>query len=315
MYTDIDKPHPPHLAYLRNGLVSKLAQFSGLILTIVMVMFFFVRYYLLEGFLLPRVYGHIYRNLNETNRRGFVNHHLAGAAKILLCFFTAYPFLSVSFGSANFDTPLHKHSKVTMGDTMIVSSQIFVGMYLTELLFRSKLSPVAVGHHVGAIVITQAAIAISLNAVHEQDATIEFILCFFWGAFDILAEFWPHVAIILYRVHITRHAFLIKIFRAAFFSTLVGTTVETIVVMWLFGSLWSKWTIGFKVATPILHVVFTAAQIWGSVIFYRMWQNQKRLLAEEQGDSGDKEANSGPSSSQGIVEVPIEPELRGHTSV
>ena len=35
MYTDIDKPHPPHLTYLRNGLVSKLAQFSGLILTIV----------------------------------------------------------------------------------------------------------------------------------------------------------------------------------------------------------------------------------------------------------------------------------------
>jgi len=314
MYTDIDKPHPPHLASLRNGLVSKLAQFSGLILTIVMVVFFFARYYLLEGFILPRIYGHIYKNLNETNRRGFVNHHLAGAAKIFLCFFTAYPFMSVAFGNANFDTPLHAHSAVTMGDAMIVSSQIFVGMYMTELLFRSKLSPVAVGHHVGAIVITQAAIAISLNAVHERDATIEFILCFFWGAFDILAEFWPHVAIILYRVHITKHAFLIKIFRAAFFSTLVGTTVETIVVMWLFGSLWSKWTIGFKVATPILHIIFTAAQVWGSVVFYRMWQNQKRLLAEGRGDSGDKEADSGPSSSQGIVEVPVELEPPTYTS-
>ena len=146
-----------------------------------MVVFFFARYYLLEGFILPRIYGHIYKNLNETNRRGFVNHHLAGAAKIFLCFFTAYPFMSVAFGNANFNTPLHAHSAVTMGDAMIVSSQIFVGMYMTELLFRSKLSPVAVGHHVGAIVITQAAIAISLNAVHERDATIEFILCFFWG--------------------------------------------------------------------------------------------------------------------------------------
>ena len=122
------------------------------------------------------------------------------------------------------------------------------------------------------------------------------------------------MAIILYRVHITKHALLIKIFRAAFFSTLVGTTVETIVVMWLFGSLWSKWTIGFKVATPILHIIFTAAQVWGSVVFYRMWQNQKRLLAEERGDSEDKEAYSSPSSSQGIVEVPVEPELSTHAS-
>lgn len=45
-----------------------------------------------------------------------------------------------------------------------------------------------------------------------------------------------------------------------------------------------------------------------------MWQNQKRLLAEEQGDSEDKEAYSGPSSSQGIVEVPVEPEPSTHTS-
>jgi hypothetical protein len=154
-----------------------------------MVVFFFARYYLLEGFILPRIYGHIYKNLNETNRRGFVNHHLAGAAKIFLCFFTAYPFMSVAFGNANFNTPLHAHSEVTMGDAMIVSSQIFVGMYLTELLFRSKLSPVAVGHHVGAIVITQAAIAISLNAVHERDATIEFILCFFWGESVSLGDY------------------------------------------------------------------------------------------------------------------------------
>lgn len=292
MYADIDKPHAPHhLANLSNGLVSKLASFTGLILTIVMVVYFFIRYYIFELFLLPRFYGHIYKNLNETNRRGFVNHHVAGAAKILLCFFTAYPFLSVAFGNANFNTPLAKHSPATMGDAMVISSQIFVGMYLTELLFRSKLSPVAVGHHVGAIVITQAAIAISLNASHEQDATIEFILCFFWGAFDILAEFWPHVAIILYRVYISNHEFLIKIFRAACFSTLIGTTIETIVVMWLFGSLWPKWTIGFKVATPILHVVFSAAQVWGSIIFYRMWQHQKRLLAEERGETEDKEAD------------------------
>lgn len=59
-------------------------------------------------------------------------------------------------------------------------------------------------------------------------------------------------------------------------------TIETAVVMWLFGGLWSRWTLPFKIVTPILHVVFSIAQLWGAIIFRRMWKNQKRLLAEEE---------------------------------
>lgn len=58
---------------------------------------------------------------------------------------------------------------------------MFIAMYAFELLYRAKLSPVAVAHHVGAIVIAQSSVAISLNWEHEKDATIEFILCFVWG--------------------------------------------------------------------------------------------------------------------------------------
>ncbi len=56
-----------------------------------------------------------------------------------------------------------------------------IAMYVFELFYRPKISPVSVGHHIGTIMIGQSAIAISLNLVREKDATIEFILCTVWG--------------------------------------------------------------------------------------------------------------------------------------
>jgi hypothetical protein len=72
-------------------------------------------------------------------------------------------------------------------------------------------------------------------------------------------------------------------------TTLVGTITETAVTMWLFGSLWSQWTIAFKVTTPMLHVLFAAAQLWGSWNFYKMWQKQRRLIAQQQSGFDDGE--------------------------
>lgn len=101
------------------------------------------------------------------------------------------------------------------------------------------------------------------------------------GAFDVIAEFWPHLAIILYRIYNDDHVFLIKVFRTAVFTEIVGTTLETIVVMWLFAGLWDRWTLPFKVVTPILHALFSAAQLWGAYNFWQLWKKQEKLLAEQ----------------------------------
>ena len=53
-------------------------------------------------------------------------------------------------------------------------------MYVFELFYRTRISPVSVGHHIGTIIIGQTAIAISFELVREKDATIEFILCLVW---------------------------------------------------------------------------------------------------------------------------------------
>lgn len=79
-----------------------------------------------------------------------------------------------------------------------------------------------------------------------------------------------------------RHYFLARIFLLSCITTATGTLCETIVTMWLFGSLWSRWEIAFKVATPLLHIAFSAAQIHGSLVFWQMYKRQLRFIKEEE---------------------------------
>ena len=102
------------------------------------------------------------------------------------------------------------------------------------------------------------------------------------GAFDIISEFFPHVAIVLYRVFPNRHRFLSRVFLLSCISTATGTLCETIVAMWLFGSLWDRWQLAFKISTPLLHIAFSAAQIHGSLVFWRMYGKQRRLMKENE---------------------------------
>jgi hypothetical protein len=64
---------------------------------------------------------------------------------------------------------------------LLVLNQVFIAMYVFELMFRAKLSPVAVAHHMGSVIIAAVAVAYSYNWKHHPDATLEFILCYLWG--------------------------------------------------------------------------------------------------------------------------------------
>ncbi|KAJ5167728.1 uncharacterized protein N7482_003322, partial [Penicillium canariense] len=283
--TDLAARHSSNLQKKPLELISVLAPFSALIISIALVIFFLLRYYILEGFLIQWLYGRIYTDLSEVNRRGFINHHIAGVTKLLILILAAYPFVSVTFGKTTFHTPYAHGSTVTLGDMLIIVAQMLMAMYVFELLYRSKLSPVAVMHHIGTIIIGQSAISLSLRLAREPDADIEFILCTVWGAFDIVSEFFPHIAIVLYRVYPQRHRFLSRVFLLSCITTATGTTCETIVTMWLFGSLWNRWQIAFKVATPLLHLAFSAAQIHGSLVFWRMYKRQQQFLKEAEVES------------------------------
>ncbi|KAJ7121125.1 hypothetical protein C8R44DRAFT_877427 [Mycena epipterygia] len=279
--------------------ISVLSPYTGLIISVVLLVFFLIKFYVLERFLLHRLYGPKYIGLDEVNRRGFVNHHIAGGTKIVILIMTAYPFGAVAFGTAAFFTPVFPGSRVKMGDILIISAQLLIGMFIFELIYRTKISPISVVHHMGSILIGQAAITISIQ--RSQDSSIEFLLCTVWGAFDIISEFLPHLTIILYRVYPDSHSFLAKLFRAACVTTFVGTITETIVALYLFGQLWSRWTLPFKIVTPILHVAFSAAQFHGTRIFYRMWKRQEGIIRDQQ--DKEKQAADEPDSESDILNV------------
>jgi hypothetical protein len=107
-----------------------------------------------------------------------------------------------------------------------------------------------------------------------------------------VSEFLPHVSIILYRVYPNSHHFLKSLFKTAMITTLTGTTAETILTMWLFGSLWHRWTIAFKVTTPMLHLLFMSCQLWGSYNFYRMYRRQQSIIDKKEGQVNDVEQQS-----------------------
>lgn len=170
-----------HIDALIDESISQLAPFSAMILTIIVVFVFAYRLYFIEKFLMnTRMYKAKYQALGEDQRRSLVNHHVAGTCKVLLLFSAIYPFLSIAFGKANPHTTWVRGGSVTLGDVMIVCSNLFTVMYVFELFYRVNVSPISAAHHIGAIVIAQTAVAISLNFSHEQDAVIEFIMCFVW---------------------------------------------------------------------------------------------------------------------------------------
>ena len=104
------------------------------------------------------------------------------------------------------------------------------------------------------------------------------------GAFDIVCELTPHIAMILYRIYPTRHLFLSRLFLFGACSTFFGTLAETLVVFYLFGSLWDQWQLAFQIVTPILHIAFSATQVHGSRILWSMHKSQLGILEGERRD-------------------------------
>jgi hypothetical protein len=168
-----------HIRHSPATSISKLAPYSALILSIVLVVLFLIRFYVLQRFLLAKLHGSIYTQMDDVNRRSFLNHYIAGATKLAILILAVYPFGSVAFGTANFHTPYVRGSRVTMGDLLLIAAQMLSAMFIFELIYRVKISPVSVAHHIGSIMVAQAAITISIEG--KPESSIEFILCTVWG--------------------------------------------------------------------------------------------------------------------------------------
>ncbi len=77
-----------------------------------------------------------------------------------------------------------------------------------------------------------------------------------------------------------------RLFLATTIVELAGTVFETIIVFWLWGTLWDQWTLPFKIVTPILHALFSAAQLLGAWVFWRMATKEKSSINAIEVESG-----------------------------
>lgn len=123
----------------------------------------------------------------------------------------------------------------------------------------------------------------------------ESLILFCTGAFDVIAELWPHIAMIFYRTHNSNHRFLARLFFATMWLELFGTLVETVVMMTLFGLLWQDWSLSLNIATPLLHLLFSCAQLWGAWIFYGLAKQQQGKSRKKELDSDRDGSSCGPS--------------------
>ena len=171
-----------HIKHTPPTSISKLAPCSALILSIVLVVLFLIRFYILQRFLLEKLHGSTYTQMDDITRRSFLNNYIAGTTKITILIIAFYPFVSVAFGTAAFSTPYIRGSSVTMGDLLLIAAQMLTGMFIFELIYRVRISPVSVAHHIGSIMIAQAAITISVKG--DQESSIEFLLCTVWGKYN-----------------------------------------------------------------------------------------------------------------------------------
>jgi hypothetical protein len=280
----------PHIATLPNEAISFLTPYSGLLLTLWLVVLFSIKRYALE-LIFPRIYPQTYKGMDDGLRRGFLVHHISAGTKVVLLIVGAKPFSDVVFGHSTLgDRFSHLHARPTMGDILLVLTQLFVALYVFELLIRKAPSPIAVLHHAGAIIIAQSAVVLSLRLEKEGNATMEFVLCLVWAAFDVLAELWLNVAFILYRIYPRNANLLAYVFGSTFIVSVMGTVAETVMIMTLFGQSWDKWDLSFKVITPILHILFTIAQLHAARILLAMWAKQKNAMADEEARYMDVEA-------------------------
>lgn len=127
--------------------------------------------------------------MNARQKRGFVNHHLSFIAKAFVLLFAIYPFFAVALGHATFRTAffgtrveIDRHSDgFTMGDALYLAIMVVSVMYAHELAYREGISPVAVSHHVGVLVMGQLTLYWSASNKHQPDAALECVLALFWG--------------------------------------------------------------------------------------------------------------------------------------
>ena len=149
---------------------------------------YLVRTFVLEKRLLAWGFGTVYTSLDETRRRGFVNHIISLLIKKLLLVWGVYPFVQVVVRDKDFAERCY--GSLTMGDVLLLTMHVFCGLYIHELIYRMSVSWVSMLHHIGTVVIGQTVITLTLREDHWNMMAWETKLCLLMGMFSSIPATW-----------------------------------------------------------------------------------------------------------------------------
>lgn len=262
------------------------------LVVIQLVYFAFVRY-LLEGFVMPRIFRKAYLDLTVVNQRSFISH--VHWLTVKLCLIPAvWPFVNVFFCGRTLKDSIVPNTSVSNADILSVAYFAVVSMFLFEIIYRLKISPVSLIHHTAGCALGAWQV---VEQVYLDDPSTEsqLRLLILYGVFEVLFETFPHAAVVYYRCQPKTAAGLQRTARVWFVSgcsSLVGTTTELIVMAVFMWRNWHLWEVAMRIVLPILHFAFMAAQVHGARVGFQLFiEFRKRAVAarEKEKDQDDPE--------------------------
>lgn len=173
----------PKIVYIQNEVLSHFLP-RGSIILCSCVLAVVLLCNLLERWLLPAAYPHVWADLahHERRRRSFTYLHVGVCVMVCLCIFGAFPVFGFLVGRARVSDVLFK--RVTYGDYLLVLSQVYSAYYVFEPSFRTKFaSTISIAHHIGLLVVIQMALALFGDVRKYPEAILEFYMCMVWGIY------------------------------------------------------------------------------------------------------------------------------------
>ncbi|KAK7994136.1 hypothetical protein PG989_007517 [Apiospora arundinis] len=230
---------------------------------------------LLHDVLLPRIYGGLYHNQTESQRKGFVMHHSGLIATGLIILVGIVPTMAVLAGNNNFSDPLVAGSGITFGDYILVPAMAYCGMYVGEMFFlRDAPGSVPIIHHIAVLLVSLTTVGITGNVDKNPSATVSFYIIASWCVFDLVSDLPIHAGLILWRCvrNVKSARSLSKIMRFMALWRLAMTLSNLGVSVYLFHSAWYKLSTIWSVVVPVAGWIWLFAQIQSAHTLYLISQ-------------------------------------------
>ncbi|EGU80876.1 hypothetical protein RAB80_016886 [Fusarium oxysporum f. sp. vasinfectum] len=272
----------PKIQIIENNPLSHLLPYGSLILTTSIICIVLLTN-CLERWILPAVYKDICqtfeRTKDERRRRSFVYFHVGSI--ILFCVLCSgcYPMMYFLIGDAKFSTPFTKGSSVTIGDSLLVLSEVYSSYYIFEICFRTKFaSPLSIAHHTGLLVITQTALSLFADHNKHREATLEFYMCMVWGTFDVIVELPIFLMMIVWRIKRHNTLLLSRMAYTCCVWQVTGAITEVAVTIYLLNRSWHRWGLEWRIITPLVFSLWITTQLYGASRLYQMGRGERQKL-------------------------------------